>query len=359
MSPRFLLTLLTMLLLVPGAIYGDAFRERRMKAFPSQTSLEPWNVVLKGHIVSFSAMDEFHKKDMIGRAQDKSKVTVRLYSNKGVRAGDTLYVVDQYNLVVAKIKVKVVFNSTSFGPMMVGYGNFRQAGLRYRVVQRAEEFEAKDGYIYRARGDYCLSIGDRGKAIEFYKKAIEIDSRNPEAHMALGKIYYNERSYRFAYHELYRAYENRGRLYDNDDRYQLLTLLAELIYHEVYENSYLNRKMKKKLINQGRSFGREALKLKKDSVKALYYMGHFYKKGPGFDHVKAKDYFMKLLTYQPDNIDALIELADLYFLHDNKKKAIQYVDKALELNPGSYRAKVMKKKILRYNQRSLPLEGRR
>ena len=64
---------------------------------------------------------------------------VRLYDAEGINEGDTLYVINDKNLVTAKMTVRTLFNSISFGPMLVGYGNFRLRSVGDRVVQRTEE----------------------------------------------------------------------------------------------------------------------------------------------------------------------------------------------------------------------------
>ena len=45
------------------------------------------------------------------------------------------------------------------------------------VVQKVEDNHSKYAYIYKARGDFHKSNGEHGKAIEQYKKSLEMDRR--------------------------------------------------------------------------------------------------------------------------------------------------------------------------------------
>lgn len=133
----------------------------RMKVFYSMTDREGWDAVLKGKIISYSSKDEYDPRDLIARAQEKSKATVRLYSAEGIHEGDTLYVINDKNLIVARMKVRTIFKSASFGDVLVGYGNFRLSAPGDRVIRKAEEEESKYSYIFKARGDYYDNMGSR------------------------------------------------------------------------------------------------------------------------------------------------------------------------------------------------------
>ncbi len=344
---------LVMLVSLAVLISPDAeakLKPERTRVFPTQADVRGWEAVVRGRIISFSDQTEFDENDLLGRARARSKATVRLHSSRDLQEGNVLYVIDNNNLIVAKMEVKVLFESSSFGPMAVGYGNFRQAGIRYRVVQRARDEEANRSYIYRARGDYFKRTGERGRAIEQYKKAIELDPEDPASHLALGLLYYDEEVYRYAYHQFLRAYENLGRLYDREDRFILLSGLTEIMYREVYDNPHLSGEKKKDFIDRGIEYGRKALKLNESSPRLLTWLGFFYYKGPRADHIRARDYFRKVLELQPDNVQALTAMSRLYYLHQNAEKARMFVDRALKIDPDNYDARMMLQKIERYGR---------
>jgi tetratricopeptide (TPR) repeat protein len=321
----------------------------RVKIYQTQKLMDGWDAVVKGKITSISSMDTMDEKDLLGRAKDKYKATVRLYSVDGIKVGDTLYVVNNNNLIVAKLLVKNIFKSVSLGYMLVGYGNCRLAGVDYMVTQRVEDEFAKNAYVYKSRGDYYVNIGDYGKAITEYKKSLEMDKGSPETYIALGYVYLNQGVDRFAYHEFQEAYKRMNRLYDNEDKYLLLKGLVDVIYKEVYHTSNLNNAMKKKFISQGVTYCREALNVYKKSFEMNYYMAMFHYQGPETDHRVAKDYFLKVIELKPDHAESYAALSNLFFMHGNKDKARMYLDKALEIDKFNPDARRMLNKMETFN----------
>ncbi len=321
----------------------------RIKIYQTQKLMDGWDAVVKGKITSISSMDTLDDNDLLGRAKDKYKATVRLYSVDGIKVGDALYVVNNNNLIVSKITVKNIFKTVSLGYMLIGYGNCRLAGVDYMVTQRVEDEFAKNAYVYKSRGDYFVNIGDYAKAIAEYKKSLEMDKGSPETHIALGYVYMNQGVDRFAYNEFQEAYKRMNRLYDNEDKFLLLKGLVDIIFKEVYHTSNLNSEMKKKFISQGVTYCREALKVYKKSYEMNYYMAMFHYQGPETDHRVAKDYFMKVIELKPDHADSYTALSNLFFMHGNKDKARKYLDKALEIDKFNPEARRMLNKMETYN----------
>lgn len=315
---------------------------QRIKVFTSQTDKAGWVAVLKGKVVSYSSKDEFDKNDLIGSSQEKSKATVRLFNREGVNEGDILYIINNKNLIVAKMRVRNVFKTVSFGEMLVGYGNFKLAAVGDRVIQKAEDENAKYAYIYKARGDYYDNTGGEGEAIREYKEALKLDSNNPEAHLALGMIYLKQGLDQFAFRELKEGYRNIRRLYDKGDRYQLLESMAQIRYREVY-GSFLPQKLKDRYREEGMQYCGEALRIYPASESINYLLGVFNYRSPNPDDKAAKDYFLKVIEINPLNADAYVSLAELYNRHENPGKARLYADKALEADPTNPRAQKMVK----------------
>jgi tetratricopeptide (TPR) repeat protein len=315
---------------------------QRIKVFSTMTDREGWTAVLKGKILSYSAKDELDKEDLFGRSQDKTKATVRLYNTEGVNEGDVLYVVNEKNLVVAKMKVRSVFKSMSFGEMLVGYGNFRLSSVGDRVVQKAEDENAKYAYIYKARGDYYDNTGEQGEAIREYKDALKADKNNPDAHLALGMVYMKQGLDQFAMKEFQEGYRNIGRMYDRGDKYLLLKNIAEIRYREVYE-SFLPENLKDKYRDEAKKICREALEVYPQSEKINYYLGVFHYRTSNPDDRKARDYFLKVIEINPSNADACVSLAELYYRHENLEKARLYADKAREADAANPRVQKMVK----------------
>ncbi|MBN1496756.1 MAG: tetratricopeptide repeat protein [Spirochaetes bacterium] len=318
--------------------------ERTMKVFYTMNDREGWYAVLTGKIISYSSKDEYDAADLFASAQDKSKATVRLYSAEGIHEGDVLYVINDKNLIVAKMKVRTVFKSPSFGDMLVGYGNFRLSSIGDRVIRKAEEEDSRYSYIFKARGDFYENTGRRGEAIKEYKTALKMDKKNPSAHLALGLVYMEQGLDQFALRELKEGYRAINYLYDNEDRFLLLRSLAEIRFREVYE-SFVPEKLKESYRREGITFCKEALRVYPKSERMNYYLGVFHYRAPEPDDKIARDYFLKVLDINPRHSGASVALAELYYRHDNMKKARGYAEKAIDADRTNRRARDILKYI--------------
>ncbi|HOT43782.1 MAG TPA: tetratricopeptide repeat protein [Spirochaetota bacterium] len=316
----------------------------RLKVFVSMTDREGWYAVQIGKIVSFSSKDEYSKTDLFEKARDKSKATVRLYDAEGINDGDTFYVINEKNLITAKMTVRTVFNSASFGPMLVGYGNFRLSSVGDRVIQRAEDEKSRYAYVYKARGDYYENIGSRGEAVREYKNALSADKKNPGAHLALGLIYMNQGLDQYAIREFQEAHKNIKRLYDNEDKFLLLESIADINYRLVYESS-IPAKLKDKYRDDGMKACREALAIYPKSEKMFFYLAVFNYRNADPDDKTAKDCLLKAIELNPSYTKAYIALSELYYRHDNMEKARMYAEKAIGLDSTSKGAQKMLKYI--------------
>lgn len=310
----------------------------RIRVFSSMKDQEGWEAVPRGTIISFSSRDELSGKDFFDTARDKNKATVRLFDVGEIAEGDTLFVINDKNLIVGKMTVRTVFSSVSFGPMLVGYGNLRLCALGERVVAKADHEQAKYAYIYKARGDFYDSTGKQGEAIREYKKALELDPENPSAHLALGLIYKQEGNAPFAIREFKEAEKKINRLYDNEDKFLLFSGIAEIRFNEVYASS-LPARMKDLYREEGIRACRRALELHPQSETNLYRLGIFLYQSPEPDDRSARDVFLKLTEINPDHVGANLALSHLYHKHNNPAKARLYAEKAAKSDPNNKRVR--------------------
>lgn len=343
MKPLFFWIALSVFLNYASALMPSEYESdgRPVKIFYYEEDTRGWHAVIKGMIISLSVREDTAKDSMTQRAQDRTKATVRLSAPEGLKAGDILYVIDDKNLVVAKMETRSIFRSQSFGYLLVGYGHMRLARTGYRVAQRREEELSKYAYIYKARGDYFQNIGDPAESINHYKKALELDKGNPEAHLELGNLYLKDNMLQFAFREYSEAYKNIGRLYDKEDRYNLLIYMAETRYREAYFTT-LPSALRSSYIKEGIKYAREALGLYPDSVQANNYLGTFYFKSDEPSDVDAKNHFLKVIQGDPGNIEARVSLAELYYNHKNREKALYYAVEALKIDGTHERARLIK-----------------
>ncbi len=304
----------------------------RVKVFYSESDSNGWYAIPRGEITAIGVREDAHAQELMKVSQPNSKVTVRLYSGEGIKKGDELFVINKRNLVVGRIDVKIVYRDASFGPMLVGYGNYKYSWPGYRVVQKIEAGFSRTAYIYKARGDYYKHNGDYAYAIAHYKKAIEVDRRYPEAHAALGHIYMKDNSLAYAMKEYREAYNEFPLIYDNEEKYLLLKGMTKAKYRMAYEFTLTNE-TRKAHVREGIKYAEEALKIYPDSRDLNLYLARFYYKGPEYEDVKAKQQFLKVLEIDPQNTEACLALAELYRKHDNNEKAAVYARRALEISP--------------------------
>ncbi len=344
----FLVFITWMILLFSTPTYAIGLRayqaSERVKVFYTEGDSNGWYAILRGEVMAIGIREDAHAQELMKVSQPNSKVTVRLYSAEGIKKGDELFVINKRNLVVGRIDVKIVYHDASFGPVLIGYGNYKYTWTGYRVVQKIEESFSRTAYIYKARGDYYKHNGDYAQAIAQYKKAIEVDRRYPEAHAALGHLYLKDNSLAFAMKEYAEAYNEFSRIYDNEEKYLLLKGMTKAKYRMAYEFTMPNA-ARKAHVQEGIKYAEEALKIYPDSRDVNLYLARFYFKGPEYEDVKAKNQFLKVLEIDPQNTEACLALAELYRKHDNDEKALFYARRAIETNPNADAARKLLQKL--------------
>ena len=322
---------------------GD-FRSR-ITVYYTRNSSGTMEASLKGKIIEFSIRQDSQKNELMKIAQGKTQATVRLYDRDGVRIGSTLYAVDSKNLIIAKLTVQSIFKSVSFGYLAICVGNLRLASRGDRIVLKASDESAKFAYRYKTEADYYRRLGDRGKAISLYKQAIGLDRGYPEAHLALGSLYLDMGMLGFAIQEYDEAYREIERLYDRQDRYNLLKGMVDVRNRAIDRDMAIPNNMKKRYKEEAIKYSQQALRLHPDSKEVNFYLGMIYFKGPDPSDVKAKKQFLKVIELDPGNAEAYTNLAVLYQKHRNKRKAKLFADKALEIDSSMERARDVLKAI--------------
>lgn len=316
----------------------------KMKVFYTEGDSNGWYALPRGEVVSIGTREDAYAQELMKVSQPNSKVTVRLYSAEGLKKGDELFVINKRNLVVGRIDVKIIYNDASFGPVLIGYGNYKYSWPGYRVVQKVDEGFSRTAYIYKARGDYFKHNGDYAQAIAQYKKALEVDRRYPEAHAALGHLYLKDNNLSFAMKEFSEAYNELPRMYDNEEKYLLLKGMTKVKYRMAYEFTIAHA-ARKTHVAEGIKYAEEALKIYPDSRDVNLYLARFFFKGPEYEDVKAKKQYLKVLEIDPQNTEACLALAELYRKHDNGEKALYYARRANEISPHAEAAKKLLQKL--------------
>ncbi|MCX7725254.1 MAG: tetratricopeptide repeat protein [Chitinispirillaceae bacterium] len=76
---------------------------------------------------------------------------------------------------------------------------------------------------------------------------------------------------------------------------------------------------------------KKALKLKKDSPEAMYFLGVIYQQKGWYD--EAEDAFLEVLRIEPTNINARLALATIYSATDRSEDALEKLMEAYKLEP--------------------------
>ncbi len=328
-----------------GAEMIQKVEYKKTKIFYTDDDKQGWNAFIVGKVLSLGQRD-IENTELNQTSQEKSKISVRLYSADGIRPGQTLFVINERNLVVSRIEVKTVFKSISFGYLCTGYGNFRRVSEDFNVALKVEEVNDSYSYVYKSRADYFQKTGDKSKSMQMYEKAIESDPNNATAHMKLGYLYYDQKVFTYAKKEFELAYESLWNVYDNQDKFDIIKGMILTRYALAYESDLpAGNALRIKYVNEGVKYSQEALALNKNSIDINYYYGYFLYNSHEPHDSKAKEQMLKVIELDRNFINAHIVLSRLFYKHKNQDKAIEYAENALKIDPSNLWAQDTYKKV--------------
>ena len=81
------------------------------KVFYHDADIEGWKAVIKGKIISIGMREDRGETDVFKSETDTSKAGVRLYSKEGIKNGDELFVINDKNLVIARLSVQSILKA--------------------------------------------------------------------------------------------------------------------------------------------------------------------------------------------------------------------------------------------------------
>lgn len=314
------------------SIFAQLPHPEAVTFFHTQQDKEGQKGVVRGTVLSLGAR-EIADEELMQLAQSKTKVTVRLSSIEGIQPGNELFIINERNLIVARFSVTTMFKSSSFGYLLVGYGNFRRVQKNFRVVQEKSDNASQYAYIHRARGDYHLKNGQKAEAMLEYEKGIKKNRAHAESHIQLGYVYLNDGVHEYALREFMEAYKTRSFIHDREDLYRLFQGILQVHYFNAYQSGVIDSDGIKRNIESGIEIAIEALSYFPDEAQLHYYLGIFYFDNPRSDDIRARDQMLKVIEYDDTHVDAYVTLGRLYRKHDNSEKALMYVEKALTIDP--------------------------
>lgn len=205
-------------------LVAQTTEERTTFAFRSLKSSEPVRMIIVGEIVSIDKVSVYEVDRMsqeLGVDTRMDTVTIKVSDPKGIRVGQTLYILEKDpdhktyrdGNIVGEVIVKSVFQTTFFGWQVRGEGYLRLIEDRTMTAARAiETAKFDEAIIAKRKGDYFLAKGKPEEAIRNYKTSISLDPNYPDAHYALGKVHWQDgEGYVSSAKEFSIAWKNRER----------------------------------------------------------------------------------------------------------------------------------------------------
>ena len=193
----------------------------------------------------------------------------------------------------------------------------KKAALAYSYAHEYDKSIELGGTFeaFFQKGNEYIVKGSFDKAIECYRKTIELKPDDYEALNNLGNAYSDKKEFDKAI-ECYRK-----TIELKPDDYEILNNLG---------SAYGNKKEFDKAIE----YFQKALELKPDDYEILNNLGSAHDNKKEFD--KAIEYFQKAIELEPDDYEVLNNLGITYSDKKEFDKAIECYRKALELKPDDY-----------------------
>ena len=325
-------------------------RESRVRIFQNPNDATGIEATVKGAVIELGVSEKPIGSEG-AQAQERTKVNVRLHESGGILPGEELYIIDGRNLIIARLTVNSIGESRSFGPYLIGYGNFRRVRPDMRVCSVKAESDLYLAKRYKAAGDRDRSNGDTGSAIMQYEKSSGLKGNYPESHIELGMIYLEKKVVEYAMKEFDRAYANFSNIRDAEDRFRLLSGMTLTRYLMAYESVYTatanGAEFRRRFIKEGISYGERALRMKKTDAALNFQMARFLTDTETPDDKRAKDYLLRCVESEPEHADALVLLGRLYLKHGNRDRALEYVQLALKSDPAHAGARDLNAELVR------------
>ncbi len=248
---------------------------------------------------------------MITTENRRDKIMEAIYAGVGG------YVLRPYTMAVIEGKIKELLTATgAFASKMRKVQEGAELLHKGKVEEAIETFEelvvvepeAEELYL---EGNRSLAEGRYEEAIVFFRRAIEINQLYAEAYRGLGE-----------------AYMKKG---DTEQAEQYLIKAGQLF---IQRNQF----------NEARETILAALQVNPQSVNPYNTLGIVYRKSG--DYHKSIQYYELALKISPYDEKIHYNLAHVFLETDQKKRAIEALEKALALNPEFTEARRFKEHLL-------------
>lgn len=215
--------------------------------------------------------------------------------------------------IINDLGAMIGLNDETIYPDFLGYLQANNSAKPFKILSPTDYYKLAFDYNLRASGDGPKEKENQDKAIEYYKKAIELDGDFYDAIINLAVIYNDIGKYDDAIILLDQAVKNK--LCDEDAWYN-----RGISYHckENYTKAIADYK--------------RALRYYPEDTGALNNIGDSYNKIEKYD--LSLQFYQKALKINKTDGDLWFGIGEVYYNKKNYKKAITYFLKAINCDNG-------------------------
>lgn len=195
-----MIRLLVLLCLISTSAFAEG--GELIYAFRSYTRPSPIKMLLVGEIQSKIKAPQITERESPYKGYDTrlDMVTVKVRNPAGLKVGQKLYIIDKNpyherfrnGLIVGEITVQSVLKTAFYGWVVTGTGILLRVREGLFVARTQESENLARAFDLKKKGDYYADSGSSEKAVATYQAALVADRDLPEAHAALGAVFYHQ-----------------------------------------------------------------------------------------------------------------------------------------------------------------------
>ena len=201
------------------------------------------------------------------------------------------------------------------GVLLISIGKEKQLSQYFKDaitdLNKATSLDGSHVEYFTALADAHFSLGNVGQSYAALQKALDLDENNFEASLKMGEIAYYSKNYE-------RAMESLNKVTEQDKNNQTALLMKGFIYKETGDTA------------SAVSYFRRLIELYPDFEPAYEELGMLYASNR---NKLGLEYLTTALTLQPDNVNVLYGIAQLYQDIEDADKANEYYVRILEIDP--------------------------
>ena len=188
------------LLVFSGALHAEG--GELIYAFRNYTRPDPIKMLLVGEIQSKIKAPRITEQQSPFSGYDTrlDQVTIKVRNPTGLKVGQKLYIIDKNphhekfrnGLIVGEITVQSVLKTSFYGWVVTGTGILLRVREGLFVARTQESENLVHAFDLKKKGDFYADSGAFDKAVATYQASLVADPGLPEAHAALGTLFYHE-----------------------------------------------------------------------------------------------------------------------------------------------------------------------